>query len=433
MYMYMYMHMRYVRVLTLTAWLSPRLCTHGLFMCAISYGLALALPVYVRFACVLTHSAWLSPHLRTHMPCMCTVSYGLAPALPTYTYYACILLIWFGSHLAYACIFLACTAVYLPLRRGSCLVYAHALCLFTVSYGLSHAPPTHAYACILTRAAWLSPRLCMHVPRMRTYPHGWALASPVYVCHALTHTAWPSPRLCTHGLCYLLTHAAWFSPRLCTCAPHEHLLTWLRSCLAMHAYATCEHSHIRLGPHLAYVHAHACALTGTGTAWLRPHLCTCALHVYLLIPLGSGLTYAHALCICACTDAMHVYLLARLGSGRAWLHRCHACVLTHTAWLWPRLGTQVSCMCTYSHSSALASPTLIGAMPVYLLTRLGSGRAHVHRCHACVLTLTAWLWMRPCAQVLCMCTYSHGLALASPMYTGAVHVYLLTRLGSGRA
>ena len=73
------------------------------------------------------------------------------------------------------------------------------------------------------------------------------------------------------------------------------------------------------------------------------------------------------------------------------------------------------------------------ALHVYLLIRLGVGPANVHMYYACILTHTAWRWPRLCTHVLCMYTCSYGLALASPMYTCARYVYLLIRLGSDLA
>lgn len=53
------------------------------------------------------------------------------------------------------------------------------------------------------------------------------------------------------------------------------------------------------------------------------------------------------------------------------------------------------------------------------------GPRYVRTCFACIHTFTSRLWPRLCMHVLCMYTYSYG--------TRAMHVYLLTRLGSGLA
>ena len=91
-------------------------------------------------------------------------------------------------------------------------------------------------------------------------------------------------------------------------------------------------------------------------------------------------------------------------------------------WLVPWRCTHVLCRYAYSHCLACASLMCAYAMRVCLLSWLGSCRADVCLCYACVLTVLAWLMPRRCVHVSCMYAYSPCLALALPICAYAMNV-----------
>ena len=123
--------------------------------------------------------------------------------------------------------------------------------------------------------------------------------------------------------------------------------------------------------------------------------------------------------------SLHECLLLLLGWRLADICMCYACILALMAWLVPRLCVHVSLMHTYFCGLAGASPMCACATHAYLLLWLGSGPADVCICFACILTLMAWHFPRLCMHVLCICTYSYGLARFLPMCAYAMHAHLL--------
>ena len=110
----------YACILTLMAWLVPRLCVYVLCMYAYSYKLARASPM-------------------VHMLRMYTYSYGLARASPMYApAMHAYPLLWLGLCLA-----------------DVCMCYA---CIITLMAWLVPRPCVYVHACILTLLNWLMPR-----------------------------------------------------------------------------------------------------------------------------------------------------------------------------------------------------------------------------------------------------------------------------------
>ena len=124
--------------------------------------------------------------------------------------------------------------------------------------------------------------------------------------------------------------------------------------------------------------------------------------------------------MCNGFSALHSAHRYRNGSQMCCLidaRMCCACRLTLMAGLVPCLCMHVLCMHIYSYGLALASPIHALALHAYLFLWLGSCPAEVCMCYACILTPTAWPVPRLCIHILCMHTYSHGLAHAWPQPT----------------
>ena len=114
----------------------------------------------------------------------------------------------------------------------------------------------------------------------------------------------------------------------------------------------------------------------------------------------------------------------------AYVSMRHTCTPTLTAGLTPRpcihalCCVHMLCMYTYSYSLALALPMYTCALQVYFLLRLGPHLAHVCIRVLCIYTYSCGLAhtapMYRSIPVLCMYTNSYGLAPASPTYIFAL-------------
>ena len=99
------------------------------------------------------------------------------------------------------------------------------------------------------------------------------------------------------------------------------------------------------------------------------------------------------------------------------------------AWLVPPVCAQVPCMYTYSYGLARTSPVCACAMHVYLLSWLGSYLACVFMCHTCVLTLMARLLPR----LVCICYACLLTLMAWLMLCQCVHMLCMSTHSHGLA
>ena len=131
---------------------------------------------------------------------------------------------------------------------------------------------------------------------------------------------------------------------------------------------------------------------------------------------------------CPCMHVLYMhtaYVCSWAHTSATYVHVMHVpCIYTYpTAWFTSRLGMHVLCISTYSHGLAHASPMSTYAMHVYLLSSLGSRLVFVCMCLAHTPALTTLLAPRLGMHVSCVYTYSYSLAHTSFMYTCATHVY----------